>query len=144
VLVLAGSPPLCQRATARPLGHVPTLDGLRGIAIALVVTYHYWRWPRGGWLGVDLFFVLSGFLITTLLLEEHARKGRIRFGAFYLRRARRLVPALAALLTTYLVINAVRGTNALELVARWGFYTANVYEAFWPGIADHHVGLNHL
>jgi peptidoglycan/LPS O-acetylase OafA/YrhL len=65
-------------------------------------------------------------------------------GAFYLRRARRLVPALAALLTTYLVINAVRGTNALELVARWGFYTANVYEAFWPGIADHHVGLNHL
>jgi peptidoglycan/LPS O-acetylase OafA/YrhL len=126
------------------LGHVPALDGLRGVAIAIVVTYHYWNWPRGGWLGVDLFFVLSGFLITTLLLEEHARKGRIRFGDFYLRRGRRLFPALAVLLATYLVINAVRGTDALGLVAHWGFYTANVYQAFWPGTAVHLVGLNHL
>jgi peptidoglycan/LPS O-acetylase OafA/YrhL len=126
------------------LGHVPSLDGLRGVAIALVVTYHYWGWPRGGWLGVDLFFVLSGFLITTLLLEEHAIHGRIRLRAFYIRRARRLFPALAVLLATYLVINAVRGTNALSPVAHWGFYTANVYEAFWPGTADHLIGLNHL
>ena len=126
------------------LGHVPALDGLRGVAIALVVTYHYWGWPRGGWLGVDLFFVLSGFLITTLLLEEHAASGRTRLRAFYLRRASRLFPALAVLLATYLVIDAVRGTDALGVVARWGLYTANVYEAFWPGVADHHIGLNPL
>ena len=126
------------------LGHVSALDGLRGVAIAIVVVYHYWNWPRGGWLGVDLFFVLSGFLITTLLLEEHARNGRIRLRAFYLRRGRRLFPALAVLLVTYLVISAIRGANTLGLVAHWGFYTANVYEAFWPGTAAHNVGLNHL
>jgi peptidoglycan/LPS O-acetylase OafA/YrhL len=126
------------------LGHVPALDGLRGVAIAIVVAYHYWNWPRGGWLGVDLFFVLSGFLITTLLLEEHAAKGRIQFREFYLRRGRRLFPALAVLLGTYLVINAARRTDALGLVAHWGFYTANVYEAFWPGTAVHLIGLNHL
>jgi peptidoglycan/LPS O-acetylase OafA/YrhL len=130
--------------TVAPLGHISALDGLRGVAIALVVTYHYWGWPRGGWLGVDLFFVLSGFLITTLLLEEHTANGRIRFGAFYVRRVRRLFPALAVLLAAYLAINAVRGIDALGLVARWGLYTANVYEAFWPGVADHHVGLNPL
>jgi peptidoglycan/LPS O-acetylase OafA/YrhL len=128
----------------RRLGHVPALDGLRGVAIAIVVSYHYWNWPRGGWLGVDLFFVLSGFLITTLLLEERADQGRIRLRAFYLRRGRRLIPALAVLLVTYLVIDAIRGRDALGLVAHWGFYTANIYEAFWPGVALNNVGLNHL
>jgi len=128
----------------RPLGHLPALDGLRGIAIAIVVAYHLWGWPRGGWLGVDLFFVLSGFLITTLLLEEHAQTGKIRLSAFYLRRARRLLPALAVLLFAYLLFNALRGTDALGLVARWGLYTANIYEAYWPAHASHLVGLNHL
>jgi peptidoglycan/LPS O-acetylase OafA/YrhL len=128
----------------RRLGYVPGLDGLRAIAVALVVGYHLWNFPVGGWLGVDLFFVLSGFLITTLLLEEHAATGRIRFRAFYARRARRLLPALAVLLAGYLVVNAVRGTSALGLVARYGFYTGNVYEAFAPGAADRLVGLNHL
>ena len=130
--------------TVAPLGHVSALDGLRGVAIGVVVAYHYSGWPRGGWLGVDLFFVLSGFLITTLLLEEHAANGRIQLRAFYVRRARRLFPALAVLLATYLVIDAIRGTDALGLVAHWGFYTSNIYEAFWPGVAAHNVGLNHL
>ena len=122
------------------LGYVPALDGLRGIAIAIVVAYHAFGFPLGGWLGVDLFFVLSGFLITTLLLEDD----RIRFAAFYARRARRLLPALAVLLLGYLAIDAARGANGLGAVARWGFYTGNVYEAFWPGASQHLVGLNHL
>ena len=129
--------------TAR-LGHVPALDGLRGIAIAIVVAYHAFGYPRGGWLGVDLFFVLSGFLITTLLLEEREATGTVRWRAFYGRRARRLLPALAALLLGYLALSALRGVNGLPIVARWGFYTANGYEAFWPGAATHIVGLNHL
>jgi peptidoglycan/LPS O-acetylase OafA/YrhL len=129
--------------TAR-LGYVPALDGLRGIAIAVVVAYHAFGYPFGGWLGVDLFFVLSGFLITTLLLEERAETGAIRWRAFYARRARRLLPALAALLLGYLALSALRGVNGLPIVARWGFYTANGYEAFWPGAATHVVGLNHL
>ena len=126
------------------LGYVPALDGLRGIAIAIVVAYHAFGYPFGGWLGVDLFFVLSGFLITTLLLEERAATGTIRWRAFYARRARRLLPALAALLLGYLALCALRGVDGLPIVARWGFYTANGYEAFWPGAATHIVGLNHL
>jgi peptidoglycan/LPS O-acetylase OafA/YrhL len=122
------------------LGYVPALDGLRGIAIASVVAYHAFGFPLGGWLGVDLFFVLSGFLITTLLLEEET----IRVRAFYARRARRLLPALVALLLGYLVIDAVRGVDGLGEVARWGFYGGNAYGAFWPGASKHLVGLNHL
>jgi peptidoglycan/LPS O-acetylase OafA/YrhL len=126
------------------LGYVPALDGLRGIAIAIVVAYHAFGYPFGGWLGVDLFFVLSGFLITTLLLEERAATGTIRWSAFYARRARRLFPALAALLLGYLALSALRGVDGLPIVARWGLYTANGYAAFWPDAATHLVGLNHL
>lgn len=69
--------------TMRRLGYVPALDGLRGIAIALVVADHYSGFPLGGATGVDLFFVLSGFLITTLLLEGALDSIR----GFYARRA---------------------------------------------------------
>jgi len=129
--------------TAR-LGYVPALDGLRGIAIAMVVAYHAFGWPLGGWLGVQLFFVLSGFLITTLLLEEHAATGAIRFGAFYARRARRLFPALAVVLSAYLMISAARGVDGVGQVARWGLYVGNAYAAFWPVASQKLVGLNHL
>ncbi|MGN6242756.1 MAG: acyltransferase family protein [Motilibacteraceae bacterium] len=81
--------------TARLAG----LDGLRALAVAAVLAYHADpdRLP-GGFLGVDVFFVVSGFLITTLLLGEHARSGRVDLPAFWLRRARRLLPALWAVL----------------------------------------------
>src|SRR6266511_2717603 len=89
------------------LGYRPALDGVRGIAIAIVVAYHAFGWPGEGTLGVDLFFVLSGFLITTLLLEEHERMGAISIRAFYRRRARRLLPALFVMLAPFLVLAAV-------------------------------------
>lgn len=79
------------------LGYRPELDGLRAIAVGAVILYHFWegsRLARGGFLGVDLFFVLSGFLITRLLLEERERSGRTNLRAFYKRRAARLLPAL--------------------------------------------------
>ncbi|MET0812974.1 MAG: acyltransferase family protein [Microbacterium sp.] len=77
------------------------LDGMRALAVALVVVFHLFpgSWVRGGFLGVDVFFVISGFLITTLLLREHGTTGRIALGAFWQRRARRLLPALAIVVT---------------------------------------------
>ena len=84
------------------LGYRPALDGLRGLSLIAVLALHATeRLPhgvRGGWIGVDVFFVLSGFLITTLLLEEWHAAGRLRLGRFYLRRAFRLLPASLALL----------------------------------------------
>lgn len=78
------------------IAHLPALDGLRGAAVIGVLFFHDDR-LRGGYLGVDLFFVLSGFLITSLLLAEHRASGRIDLKAFWLRRARRLFPAVLAL-----------------------------------------------
>ena len=75
------------------LGYRPGLDGLRGIAILGVVVFHF-TGKSSGYLGVDLFFVLSGFLITTLLLEERDSTGRVSLKSFYVRRIRRLAPAL--------------------------------------------------
>ena len=93
--------------------HLPALNGLRGVAVIGVVAYHLQLgWARGGYLGVDLFFVLSGFLITTLLLEEWVGSGRISLGAFWGRRARRLLPALflvVVALAVYLVLNGLWG-----------------------------------
>src|SRR5438552_6023713 len=79
------------------IAHVAALDGLRGVAVAGVLVFHAGH-LTGGYLGVDLFFVLSGFLITSLLLAETARTGRISLSAFWARRARRLLPALAGVL----------------------------------------------
>lgn len=118
-------------ATPR-LGHRPALDGLRGIAVLLVVLVHSGNslWPdasgwlaKGGPLGVHLFFVLSGFLITTLLLDERARTGRIRLGGFALRRARRLVPAVVAVLLVLLVVAAAGDRVRVATVASTAAYT---------------------
>jgi peptidoglycan/LPS O-acetylase OafA/YrhL len=81
---------------------VRALDGLRAVAILSVLLFHHFQhrsraWS-GGFLGVDLFFVLSGFLITTLLLREHGQSEKINFGHFWSRRARRLLPALFVLI----------------------------------------------
>lgn len=88
-------------AKAEPfrLGYQPALDGLRGLAAAAIVTYHAVGVVLpGGYISVDVFFVLSGFLITSLLIDEGRRNGRLRLAHFYLRRAFRLVPAMAVVL----------------------------------------------
>jgi len=73
------------------LARLPGLDGLRGVAVLAVIGYHLnlGHFLPAGFLGVDIFFTVSGFIITALLLQEHAQTGRIDFPAFYLRRARR-------------------------------------------------------
>jgi peptidoglycan/LPS O-acetylase OafA/YrhL len=131
------------------LGYQPALDGVRGLAIACVVAYHAFGRPSGGFLGVDLFFVLSGFLITTLLLEEHAERGSISLRAFYRRRALRLVPALVAMLTVVLAVEAAlalvgKGHLRREAIAA-GFglgYVTDFVNAISPGTVP--WSLSHL
>ncbi len=87
------------------LGYNPALDGLRGVAILLVVFSHaHVPMFEGAFLGVDLFFVLSGYLITSLLLMEVKKHGKLDFGRFYWRRFLRLMPALALFLAAYCVV----------------------------------------
>ena len=88
------------------LGYRPELDGLRGIAVILVMLSHSGI-ARGGFIGVDIFFVLSGFLITALLLEEYDREGHVNLKKFYIRRALRLLPALYLLLAVFAVFALV-------------------------------------
>jgi peptidoglycan/LPS O-acetylase OafA/YrhL len=112
----------------------PSLDGMRALAVLAIIAFHLnYLWARGAFLGVDLFFVLSGFLITTLLVIEWHRNGRIALGAFWGRRARRLLPALMLVLVLVAVFNrfeiapwnraAIRGDGIASLfyVGNWRF-----------------------
>jgi peptidoglycan/LPS O-acetylase OafA/YrhL len=121
------------------LGYRPALDGLRAVAVLAVMVYHSGL-IYGGFLGVDVFFTLSGFLITTLLLEEHARAGTIAIGRFYVRRALRLLPALVA----FLIFWGGASMNAPQFWVILGellgvlFYVTNWLIIYWmAGPLDH-------
>jgi len=99
------------------MGYLPGLDGVRALAVIGVLLYHAdLTWISGGFLGVDVFFVLSGFLITSLILEEYDRSGRIDFAKFYLGRARRLLPALILMLAAVAVAAAFIWRDAASSV----------------------------
>jgi peptidoglycan/LPS O-acetylase OafA/YrhL len=112
------------------LRHVPALDGLRGVAVAAVIAFHA-HVITGGWLGVDIFFVLSGYLITRLLLVEHRNSGRIALGAFWTRRAKRLLPALALLVVIGAAVERHRGRLSGPTGARWDVLGALTYSSNW-------------
>ena len=113
----------------------PALDGVRAVAVLSVIAYHV-GWLRGGFLGVDIFFVLSGYLITTLLLREFDSKGRIALSNFWFRRARRLYPAVLLLVVACL-LEAVRiQSEAATLAARRADILSTLfYYANWHFIA---------
>lgn len=88
-------------ATKRGIQYIPAIDGLRAIAVVAVILYHLgFSWIPGGFLGVDLFFVISGYVITRLLLDSIEISGGLNLGAFYLARLRRLLPALLFMIIT--------------------------------------------
>jgi peptidoglycan/LPS O-acetylase OafA/YrhL len=127
-------------------GYRPALDGLRAVAVLAVIVYHGRpSWLPGGWLGVDLFFVISGFLITTLLVREHDQWGRINLLAFWGARARRLFPALALVIAAVLLA-ASRWTlpgrrdavsddvlATMSYIANWRFLSGD--EGYFSAIA---------
>jgi peptidoglycan/LPS O-acetylase OafA/YrhL len=123
---------------AKPERRLPQLDGIRAFAVLTVLLYHFGvSWVNGGLLGVDVFFVLSGFLITSLLCTESTRTGTIALVRFWGRRARRLLPALFVLLVGVALyahffagtvkLSSVRGDalSTLTYVANWRFIFSN-------------------
>jgi peptidoglycan/LPS O-acetylase OafA/YrhL len=130
--VTAVATPTTAPSTRPVLDHDPALDGLRGIAVAAVVAFHLGH-LQGGFLGVDLFFTLSGYLITRLLLLEHEATGRVAMRAFWTRRAWRLLPALYLLVAALAVyaatvarpdeLGGIRGPgiSSLLFVSNWWF-----------------------
>ncbi len=114
------------------LTYWPSLDGVRAIAVAGVLLFHGGvAWLPGGFLGVDAFFVLSGFLITSLLLSERAATGRIRLGRFWLRRVRRLVPALLLVLLFVVAVYPDLLSRLEVTLLRGDSYAAMFYVANW-------------
>src|SRR5688572_2803154 len=109
------------------LGYLPALDGLRGVAVLLVVFWHAGMLPRGaGHAGVTLFFVLSGYLITRLLVEELDGRGRVSYRGFYRRRLLRLFPALIALglvISAYYMATGRAALLAGDLGGAWLYLT---------------------
>lgn len=115
---------------------INSLDGLRGFSISLVLLSHtFMPYTFGGFIGVDIFFVLSGFLITTLLIEEHNQTNKINFKLFYIRRFLRLIPALITVIICFYLysqyfLEGAQQANAYMAVAGSLFNIANLATAY--------------
>ena len=112
------TPPNTATSSRPSLSYRPYLDGVRALAVLLVFVFHAAR-PGlpGGFIGVDVFFVLSGYLITRILITEHESSGRIRLLRFYSRRVKRLMPAVIVLVLVVVAREALYG-DILMLGAR--------------------------
>ena len=142
---LGTAAPAAEERTSAPMSrpqdnrlpYMPGIDALRAIAVLAVFLYHAGvGWMPGGFLGVDVFFVISGYLITSLLLSEFRRAGRVSLWKFWLRRARRLLPAVGVLIAVTMVVAAIvvpeqmpqlRGDaiSSLGYFANWHFIFAH-------------------
>jgi peptidoglycan/LPS O-acetylase OafA/YrhL len=134
------SRPSSESGPGRPfrLGYQPGLDGLRGLLVVMIMIFHsfvlwgtlYGRAVPGAYVTLNMFFVLSGFLITSLLLTEHDRRGGVSFASFYGRRALRLLPALVVLLLAFMLYAAVMHRDRLgETFAAVGWIS--IYASNW-------------
>lgn len=132
--------PLRNRKGVNKTRHVPALDGLRAVAVVMVILFHLDLPGFGsGFLGVDVFFVLSGFLITSLLAGESDRSGHISFGHFWSRRIRRLMPAIAVVLVVTSFVTARNSTRSEKESIKGDLLSTTFYVANWhfAGASDY-------
>ena len=117
--------------------YLPGVDALRALAVLAVFLYHAGvGWMPGGFLGVDVFFVISGYLITSLLLREFRRDGHLRLGRFWLRRARRLLPAVGVLIAVTMVLAAIVEPDRIDQL-RGDALASLFYFANWHFVFGH-------
>jgi len=122
---------------AKRFAHIPALDGLRGLAVAAVVMYHFApEIVPAGFLGVDIFLVLSGFLITSLALEEVDRTKSISTSGFFARRARRLLPAAIATIVVVVIVARILDHGSVDSSLRGHAIASLTYIANWWSIAQ--------
>ena len=153
----AGEPDARRAAVARPKGSVksriPGLDGIHALAVIGVLLYHGdISWMSGGFLGVDVFFVLSGFLVTLLLLGEYERSDGVELRGFWIRRIRRLVPAQVAMVVVVVAVTAIfyredllalRGQVIAALTATMNWYLLSTDGSYFAAFGRPPV-LRHL
>src|ERR687886_1266222 len=143
------APPVPRRSVMpKPIGstqrYMPGLDGLRALAVLAVIAYHLkLSWAQGGLLGVGVFFTLSGYLITDLLLGQREAVGRLRLGDFWLRRARRLLPALFLMLAVVVAWVTLLDRSQLPAL-RGDVFAAVVYLSNWWYIFSHASYFSHF
>jgi peptidoglycan/LPS O-acetylase OafA/YrhL len=117
--------------------YMPGIDAMRALAVLAVFGYHAGLdWVPGGFLGVDVFFVISGYLITSLLLREFRGTGHLEIGRFWLRRARRLLPAVGVLIAVAMIVSAIAEPDKIGQI-RGDALASLFYFANWHFIYDH-------
>ena len=126
--------------------YLPAIDGLRAVAVLAVVAYHAGLPVPAGFVGVDVFFVISGYVITRMLAQEHRETGRIDFAAFYARRVRRILPAMVAVVAAVLVAStvllsadyrmAVVKSAVAAMAVAANFHFQAVTGGYWDASAD--------
>lgn len=120
---LLEEPSTANTEGVRPSRYRADIQGLRAVAVLAVIGYHFAGWPTGGFVGVDVFFVVSGYLITGILVREFERRGTISFTGFYARRIRRILP-----LALFVIGATVLGTRVLAGIDR---YHTTARDAIW-------------
>src|ERR1700722_18163490 len=129
--------PLAGRSSATGKVRIDALDGLRAVALLIIMGYHFGvGWLQGGFFSLDIFYVLSGYLITGLLLSKYRKRSAIKLSAFWLRRARRLLPALLIVLVVVTLLVRFVSTPGLYIDFRWSALSALFYFSNWFQIAS--------